>query len=161
MKTHLLTTFVLISLLSSLTVLSQENNTPLQQRKKQLEIQKIGYFTERLSLTSEEAQAFWPVYNDFQKKREDLVGECRVLKRTQNTDLDKLSEKELSAMADAEIEQAKKMLELRVQFHENVKKVLPLKKVILLYDAEKGFKKQLLKDLKAQPKPRMRHQRAE
>lgn len=159
MKTHILTTFMLISILSSQLVMSQGRKMQLQEKKKQLEIEKIGYFTERLSLTAEEAQAFWPVYSEFQKKREALASEFRPQKKLASSSLDSLSEKELNALADAEIEHAKKMLELRVQFHENVKKVLPLKKVILLYDAEKDFKKDLLKDLKSQQnKARMKHQ---
>ncbi|OPZ99781.1 MAG: hypothetical protein BWY70_00881 [Bacteroidetes bacterium ADurb.Bin408] len=159
MKTKFLTSVMLISLISIMTVMAQEREKPLQQKKKQLEIQKIGYFTEHMSLTAEEAQAFWPVYNDFQKKREELAAEFRKLKKSPATELDNLSEKELNALADSEIEHAKKMLELRVQLHENVKKVLPLKKVILLYEAEKDFKKHLLKDLKVeQNKARGKHQ---
>ncbi|MEP4946352.1 MAG: hypothetical protein ABJU26_02325, partial [Flavobacteriaceae bacterium] len=33
---------------------------------------KVAYITEKISLTSEEAQSFWPVYNDYEEKKHAL-----------------------------------------------------------------------------------------
>ena len=47
------------------------------QRKKMLkdkiEAQKIAYITNELSLTATEAQQFWPIYNEFSDKNEELM----------------------------------------------------------------------------------------
>ena len=74
------------------------------------------------------------------------------LKKDEKVDLDKLSDKELTDMADAEIAREKKLLDLRVEFHDNIKKVLSPKKVVLLYQAEKEFKKVLLNDIRQERK---------
>ncbi len=34
---------------------------------------KVAFITEKLSLTSKEAQSFWPVYNEFEEKRDALT----------------------------------------------------------------------------------------
>jgi hypothetical protein len=52
-------------------------------RKEQLESQKVAFITKQLSLTIEEAQRFWPVYNEFQQKKEEINRNKRqLLKKT-------------------------------------------------------------------------------
>ena len=140
--------FTLFTLIFPLLVFSQKHNNDFKERKKEIELKKIGFLTEKMALTAEEAQVFWPVYNDFNTKKEACMKENRGIKKIDINQLDSLSVKELNELADREIEKAKKMLELRIQYHENLKKVIPVKKVILLYEAEKEFKKVLLKDLR-------------
>jgi len=148
MKTHLFSTLIALMILIPFYGNSQEKKQQFQERKKEIDMKKIGFLTERLSLTPQEAQAFWPVYNDYQMKKENCLKEGGKLKKDEKPDLDKLSDKELTEMADAEIAREKKMLDIRVEFHENIKKVLPPKKIVLLYQAEKEFKKVLLNDIR-------------
>ena len=152
MKTQFFTVIIALMVLVPFNGKSQTKRQQFQDKKKEIDIKKIGFITERLALTTEEAQAFWPVYNDFQTKKENCMKENINLKKDEKVDLDKLSDKELTDMADAEIAREKKMLDIRVEFHENVKKVLPPKKVVLLYQAEKDFKKVLLNDIKEERK---------
>jgi len=62
-------------------------------------------------------------------------------------DYDKISDKEASALADQQIIQMQKMLDVKKAYHAKFKEVLPPKKLLKLYDAEKGFRKQLLKQI--------------
>ena len=41
---------------------------PEPPKKEKMEAMRVGFITQKLDLTSEEAQKFWPVYNEFQKK---------------------------------------------------------------------------------------------
>ena len=152
MKTQFFSTLIALMVIIPLSGKSQDRKQQFQEKKKEIDVKKIGYITERLSLTAEEAQAFWPVYNDFQTKRENCLKENGTLKKKEKVDLDKLSDKELTEMADAEIAGEKKMLDLRTEFHDNVKKVLPPKKIVLLYQAEKDFKRVLLNDIREERK---------
>lgn len=156
MKTQIITTVIALFFLMPLTGKSQSKHEQFQEKKKEIGIKKIGYITENLSLTAEEAQAFWPVYNEYEVKRDALIKENRVKKNP--IDIDKLSEKELNEMLDAEINKEKKMLDLRIEYQDKFKKVLPVKKVVLLYKAEKEFRKVLLNDIREarkdkKPKP--------
>ncbi len=38
------------------------------ERKEQIESHKIAYLTTKLSLTPNEAEKFWPLYNEFSRK---------------------------------------------------------------------------------------------
>jgi hypothetical protein len=59
-------------------------------------------------------------------------------------------------MADDQIIQAQKILDLRKKYHIEFKKVLPPKKLLKLYQAEKDFKKFLLKEIKDRRDERMK-----
>ena len=60
--------------------------------------------------------------------------------------MDELSEKELLRLADAEIMNMEEMTAMRREYHEKFKKVLPLKKVIELYETERNFNRFLLRE---------------
>lgn len=152
MKTKIITTVIALIFLMPLTGRSQERKEQFQEKKKEIGIKKIGFLTEQLALTTEEAQAFWPVYNEFESQKDALLKENRDKKEP--IDIDKLSEKELNEMLDAEINKEKKMLDLRIEYQDKFKKVLPVKKVVLLYKAEKEFRKVLLNDIREVRKDR-------
>jgi predicted O-linked N-acetylglucosamine transferase (SPINDLY family) len=43
-----------------------------EQQREKIESQRIAFITQELDLTPAEAQAFWPVYNEYDKKRHEL-----------------------------------------------------------------------------------------
>ena len=51
------------------------------QRLGQLENAKIAFITNRVSLTQEQAQKFWPLYNEFSARRRELNRSGRLLRR--------------------------------------------------------------------------------
>jgi len=123
------------------------------QRKKilkdKIESQKIAYITNELSLTATEAQQFWPIYNEFSDKNEEVVKAFRKNNiEDKNVNPETISDKEAMDMADDQIIQAQKILDVRKKYHIEFKKVLPPKKLLKLYQAERDFKKFLLKEIK-------------
>ncbi len=116
--------------------------------KDRIEPLKIAYITQKLGLTSEEAQKFWPVYNKF---NDDLQ---KLRSSTKDKLADELSE--LASMSETEAEKTlNEMLNYKISEAEMIKKyasefkkVLPIKKVVMLYKAENDFKRELLKKLR-------------
>lgn len=115
---------------------------------KEIQAQKVSFITQRLELTPEEAQLFWPVYNELENKKEQLRQEGRVLFHKIRNGLDSLPEKELVQISDDMIEYRIKDAQLNREYHEKFKKVLPIKKVLELYHAEKKFQGMLLRKIK-------------
>lgn len=110
-----------------------------------MEAKRIAFITQELSLTPEEAQVFWPVYNEYNQKRNQMM----ILHREERkdvTDIDKLSESELMELADEDIRNMEDMVALRREYHEKFKQILPVKKVILLYNAERDFNRKLYRE---------------
>jgi hypothetical protein len=145
MKKHLRTFTLCATIIIVLTssAIAQPGKGP-QHHREQLESQKIAYITRQLELTPQEAQAFWPVYNQFEAKRKALRQNFGRNVRQEDVDINKLSDKEATELADAQIIDAQKLLDLRKEYHAQFKTILPPIKVLKLYQAERGFQKELL-----------------
>ena len=117
------------------------------ERLGQLENAKIAFISSRVSLTQEQAQRFWPLYNEFSTKRRDLNRNGRLLRRD-ITD----------AMTDAQIrdnmQQAfalrQQELNLEKDYFEKFQKVITLRQVAQLLIAERNFTKEVIRRVAGQ-----------
>ncbi len=119
----------------------------MAQKGERLEAMKIGFITERLNLSSDEAKVFWPVYNkftdDMKKLRQSSKGKISEEMADMPAMTDAEAEKVLNDMVNFKIQEA----DLLKKYASEFKKVLPVKKVVLLFKAENDFKRELLKKL--------------
>lgn len=113
----------------------------------QINAEKIAFFTERMSLTSEEAKEFWPVYNDLSSRREKIFNERRNLNSYYRSNKENLKEKEIEQLADKLIELQIQEVKLAEEFHKKFKAVLPAEKVLIFYQSEGEFRNYLLRRL--------------
>lgn len=119
-----------------------------QERKENIESMKIAFITQKLDLTPAEAQQFWPVYNQYSDKTQELRKKRKQDHRETKQDFDLLSDKEVEQAVDNEIISRQRELDLQKEYHVKFKTVLPIKKVAKLYAAEDQFKIVLLDKLK-------------
>ena len=125
---------------------------PSPPKKEKVEAMRIGFLTQKLDLTPEEAQKFWPVYNEFQKKREELHKKRREETKNAKQNVDSLSDKQVEAIVDGEMSFRQKNLDLEKEYHGKFKSVLPIKKVAKLYRAEDMFAHHLLEQISGKGK---------
>ena len=152
MKTHLLIVcFFLFSLASLAQGPPQSEQSQKQDQrpvKERVEALKVGFLTERLNLTPEEAKVFWPVYNQYQDELEQLRKSRRDNLVNAKTNFDEMSDKDVEKVIDAEFAIRQSELDLQKKYNSRFKQVLPMKKVARLYKAEEDFKRQLLERIK-------------
>jgi Spy/CpxP family protein refolding chaperone len=131
----------------------------LEERREDIQAMKVGFLTQRLDLTPEEAQAFWPVYNDYQEERDKIKSAMRSARKAMRENPEDRSDAELAKMVDNEIAYKQQDLDLLKKYHSEFKRVLPIRKVAMLYGSEEEFKRELLKRLQEKnraerPRPR-------
>jgi hypothetical protein len=128
-------------------IISTISLNAMAQKGDRLEAMKIGFITERLNLSSDEAKVFWPVYNkftdDLKKLRQSSKGKISEEMADMPAMTDAEAEKVLTDMVNFKIQEADLLKKYALEF----KKVLPVKKVVLLFKAENDFKRELLKKL--------------
>jgi Spy/CpxP family protein refolding chaperone len=112
--------------------------------REKVESMRIAFITQKLDLSPDEAQKFWPVYNEFQKKRLELHKKRKEEFKDAKGSIDSLSDKQAEAMVDGEMAFRQKNLDLEKEYHSKFKSVLPIKKVAKLYRAEDMFAHRLL-----------------
>jgi len=106
---------------------------------------KIAFFTEKLDLSSDEAKAFWPMYNEHEEKMNALRKRERTQLRNKKVDLNALNEEEAGQRLNAILELEQLKDDERIGFIQKVSTVLSAKKTLLLIKAEEEFKRQLIR----------------
>lgn len=108
---------------------------------------RAAYITERLGLTTEEAERFWPIYREFAGKRLELRQRYRDARR-QGAD-----EKEL---VDLGLEIRQKELDLEKDYSSRLLQVIPAQKLVRLRHAEQEFTRIVLRQIQ-QRRQQMNH----
>ncbi len=108
---------------------------------------KIAFFTERLSLSSSEAEAFWPLYNEFEEKREALRQQQRREIYMKIDNPGQLSEAESKTLLNRYLDIEEEEEELEKAFYSRIAHTITAKKTLLLFKAEREFRKQLIKHI--------------
>ncbi len=116
-------------------------NGPVRDRVKTL---KVAFITERLSLTSKEAQLFWPVYNEHEEKLEAIRRKERMELRGRASMVQELSDGEASKLLSQYLSLQQEKQQVEREMVTNLQEVISAKKIIMLFKAEEDFKKRLL-----------------
>ena len=112
-----------------------------------LESLKIAFITRRLSLVPDEAKVFWPVYDAYSAELKEVKEGMRMERRNAKRNFDEMSDKELNEAMDSMMDFKRRELDVTLKYHEQFKKVLPVRKVAQLYRAEQEFTRMLLERL--------------
>ena len=121
-------------------------NAFAQGRGEKLKALKVAFITERLDLTQEEAQKFWPIYNAYEENERKL--RLDTFEERKDLNVETLSEAEANELIDNFTKAENERHKLKQQFIQDIRKVLPAKKVILLKKVEDDFKRQMLEQFK-------------
>jgi hypothetical protein len=127
MKKYLLTLFTIFIFLLA--------NAQNGQRIEKIQALKIAFITQRLDLTSAEAEKFWPLYNEYEREINNL--------RMSNKNGDVLDNEQ-------------KLLNIKKKYSPSFEKVLGPQKLNKFFNAEKEFRNVLIKRLKTQHQQRLR-----
>lgn len=124
--------------------------------QRQGELQKIkafktGYLTQELDLSSEEAERFWPIYNEYEKKIFKLRVEKRKAERDRINELggpEALTNEEAESILEDLFENESSVLNLKKKLYQELSTVLSPKKKLKLLKAEGDFNRRLLSEFK-------------
>lgn len=118
-----------------------------EQMQERIKAQKVAFITQRLDLSSEEAQSFWPIYNAYEDKthmmrQKDLKEVREAMKRGD------LSKNEAQRLLDKFMSVEENMHQAKKQLVQDLADVLPPQKIIQLKVAEEAFNRRLMEILK-------------
>ena len=111
--------------------------------REKLEAQRIAYITNKLDLSSDESIKFWPVYNEYAKKRLEVRRENRDLRKGKGSD-----QMDSRNSVDDQLAMQEKELQLKRDYYGKFKQLLPERKLIRLEEVEKEFNMEVIKTLR-------------
>lgn len=142
-----LLTFLCIIIFCNLSSYSQEKKGS----KEKIRTLKIAYITDRLNLTPNEAEKFWPIYNTYDENHRLLRSKLRLeIKKSikEKKLIDTLSERESQRLVLLKQTIDNQIYESKKKFIEQIKKVISYKKIIKLHLAELDFGRNLMRKYK-------------
>lgn len=122
--------------------------------RERMKSEKIGFITMELNLSPEEAQVFWPVYNEVADQKAGLQ---KTVKEAYTALLnalktEEISDTEIDKLLDNYLAAKQAVQEFTKGNAAKYRKVLSSKKVAKLYVAEEKFRRQNIRNLGG-PKP--------
>lgn len=153
MKNRFLTVLLSISVIllaSSIKVSAQFGNK--SDWKERMQSEKIAFLTMEIGLTPDEAQKFWPIYNqvseELDKAMHETFASYMELEKALN---ENKADKEISKCLDKYLDALEKQNEIRDDSVEKYRKILTDKKVAKIFVAEEKFRRQHIRRLHSRP----------
>lgn len=132
--------FILLMMCVLVFTSEAQQNRPF---KEKIEAHRVAFITKELNLSVQESQKFWPVYNEYLGKMEDLR-DVDLMARAGS----ELSDEKARELINKFLEREETELRLKKQLYNDLKNVLPPTKIVRLHRAEMQFKQKLLEQLK-------------
>lgn len=136
--------FIIFSLFLSSFMLTSANaaNNSQGDWKQRIMSEKIAFLTIEMGITPAEAQAFWPVYNQVDKERDQAMREVfQSFKALEDAVSAGKSEKEISKLLDTYLDALEQQGKIESQASAKYEKVLSVEKLAKLYVGEEKFRR--------------------
>ena len=130
----------------------EERKQKSERRDSRMEAKKIGYITEQLDLSTEEAQKFWPIYNEFQDKIKSLKEETREKGRSDKD----FTDAEAQTFLNTIFEREQKELDLKKNYFKKMEAAISKAKIAKLYTIENKFRDKVYRSIKRKMKERQK-----
>jgi len=129
MKKFILILIVMIGSFSGLR--AQDGDNP---KAEKIQALKIAFITQKLQLTTDEAQKFWPIYNQYDNEIKSL---------------------QLNNKNGPALENEEKLLNIRKKYKASFEKVIGPEKLNKLFNAERDFRDILIRRLQNRNQQRL------
>ena len=153
-----------IGLLSANVLMGQKPQAAKDSRsdspelKMDLKAIKTGIITQALSLTSEQAEQFWPIYRQYNEQIMALKrDQVNSLSDVQPGDVDQWNDQKVAATLKQLRQNKLKEQELVAQMEKELKSVISDKQILQLHLSEERFRRRLINRMKSR-RNRMRNQ---
>ena len=133
-------------ILTSYVGMAQQKLDP--QTLELIKTKKIAFLTEQIGLTSQEAQKFWPVYNELDREKSQLMDKKRELESRGETPKPGMKEADYRQLAIEIASIHFKEGKLIEEYNLKLLNILSAEKVVKLYLAEGKFRANLLHEFR-------------
>ena len=113
-----------------------------------IESAKIALITQRLDLTPEQAEKFWPIYREYSNKQREINREFQNLRRNYNPN--SASEEESKKMVETGQKIKENLLNLDREYADRMLQVINNRQLLSLRKAENDFREELMRRLRRQ-----------
>lgn len=152
--------YILIILLTcySLNLSAQSTDSrDRDQRKKEMRDKikalAVAHITKELNLTAQEAEKFWPLYNQVHDEQHRLEREKKKLMNKLESELESMTENQALAYIDKMVTLDQKISATNLDYmHEDMIKIIGAKRFLKLKQAEIDFRRKMIREYRDRKK---------
>jgi hypothetical protein len=141
---------IIVLVLFGYNALAQNNN---QDAKSKLEAARIALITDRLGLSPNQAQKFWPIYNEYAEQRRMIQQEFRNARK--GLDMNKLTEEQSRRLVKARMAGKQKQLNLETKYSDRLMNVINTRQLMALKKAEDDFRAMIIRRIEQRKRQQM------
>ncbi len=123
-----------------LAVNAQEQQ-PDPKAEEKIQAMEVGYISQKLNLSTEEAQKFWPIYNEYKR---DINQVIKTFKNNPDADI---------------LDRDQKIIDVRKKYRDRFTGVIGQSRVRTFFQAEGDFRKAIINRVKNSPQRPMLQRR--
>ncbi len=136
-------------LIISLIVFATSSVEAQKMNRQKIKLLKTAYITDAINLTPTEAEKFWPVYNLYTDKIQNLKKSLGVeiqRKIKLAGGIENVSETDAQKTLDQMLSLEKQIGENKINIIKELSKIISAKKIVNLQKAERDFNRQMLQE---------------
>lgn len=115
------------------------------QHREKIKALKTAHITEGLNLTAQEAQQFWPIYNEYEQKRRQLYRR----ERAEIENIECITEDKASSKIDEYVEIEREDYLLKKKYYSDLKKIFSARRIMQLQKVEDEFNRKMMREYRA------------
>ncbi len=124
-------------------------------KNEKIKAMKVNFIKNELNLTESEEQNFWPVYNNYENDIKALRKKHKEVRiKYKGKSIDDMTDQEAEELIDSSIMLKEQKLALEKSFNDDLKAILPIKKVLKFHKTQRKFKRKLLKRMRGKKNER-------
>jgi hypothetical protein len=132
---HICFTLVFVALASA--GLSAQGNMESRIRS-----MRVAFITERMKLSPEEAEKFWPIHNQYESEMKKIREKYRA-----ERDFQTMSDQEVERFLTDHLDMEEELLKLKRDYYSRMRKVVPARKLAMYVRADLDFNRKLIQSL--------------
>ena len=149
-------TYVLVALTAvlvfSTTVLMAQDDA-----MRKIESARIALITERLDLSPEQAQRFWPIYNEYSTQRKALREQ--LTQARQGVDPQRLTDEQSRKLMELSMNIRERELNMEREYAQRLLEVISSQQIFALRRAEDDFRRMLLQRIEQRRRQQLNRER--
>lgn len=123
---------------------AKNDKTRFEQLQEEIRVEKIAYFSHELELSAQEAQKFWPIYDEYSEQERAIRDKYMIKDTTEDgfpvrPEFLKMSNAEAQQALTNHLNEEKEVLALQSQYSKELQKAISVQKVLKLFFVEKSF----------------------
>lgn len=129
-------------------IIFSQDTASLNERYKKMQSRKIAFICDKIELSPNQSESFWPIYNMYSSELRLIMRNKKKIQRDYMLNKLSMDDIELGSIIDSLFNLDQEYLNLKIKYVTKFAEIISNKQMFELYEAEEGFKKELLRRIK-------------